>query len=44
MDLIPRMIGSKEWHVTESGLKQRLKALNMFIHDLYHELHTPFIP
>ncbi|MDH5692193.1 MAG: circularly permuted type 2 ATP-grasp protein [Gammaproteobacteria bacterium] len=37
MDLIPRLIASKDWKVTETGLKQRLKALNMFINDLYHE-------
>ncbi len=37
MDLIPRMISSREWEVTDRGLKQRLKALNMFINDLYHE-------
>ncbi len=37
MDLIPRMISSHDWAITESGLKQRLKALNMFINDLYHD-------
>ena len=37
MDLIPRMISSREWGTTDLGLKQRLKALNMFIDDLYHE-------
>ena len=37
MDMIPRMISSREWRTTERGLKQRLKALNMFIDDLYHE-------
>lgn len=36
MDLIPRMISSREWQVTDSGLKQRLNALNMFVDDLYH--------
>lgn len=37
MDLIPRIIEAKDWERTQKGLKQRLKALNMFINDLYHE-------
>lgn len=36
-DIIPRVIAADEWKVTEAGLKQRLKALNMFIDDLYHD-------
>ncbi|AJQ97564.1 circularly permuted type 2 ATP-grasp protein [Gynuella sunshinyii] len=36
-DIIPRVIDSKQWQSTELGLKQRLKALNMFINDLYHD-------
>ncbi len=36
-DIIPRVIDYKQWQSTEQGLKQRLKALNMFINDLYHE-------
>ncbi len=39
LDLIPRMISSKEWQKTDSGLKQRLMALNLFIDDLYHKQH-----
>lgn len=35
-DIIPRIISKKQWDVAEAGLKQRLKALNMFIDDLYH--------
>jgi uncharacterized circularly permuted ATP-grasp superfamily protein len=34
-DIIPRVIGKKEWDVVESGLKQRVKALNAFIDDIY---------
>lgn len=34
-DIIPRVIDASEWRVVESGLKQRVKALNHFIHDLY---------
>ena len=37
LDLIPRMISSREWEVTDRGLKQRLTALNLFIDDLYHK-------
>jgi uncharacterized circularly permuted ATP-grasp superfamily protein len=36
-DLIPRLIPADEWQLIESGLKQRIRALNMFIHDIYHE-------
>lgn len=36
-DIIPRVIDWKQWRKTEEGLKQRLKALNMFINDLYNE-------
>lgn len=37
LDLIPRMISSREWMQTDKGLKQRLKVLNMFINDLYND-------
>ncbi len=36
-DIIPRVIGKKQWDATAAGLKQRLQALNLFIDDLYHE-------
>jgi uncharacterized circularly permuted ATP-grasp superfamily protein len=36
-DIIPRIIPAKEWTQIADGLKQRLKALNLFINDLYHE-------
>lgn len=36
-DIIPRIIPRHEWRQTEEGLKQRVKALNMFIDDLYGE-------
>ena len=35
-DLIPRVIPSKEWTMLQKGLIQRVQALNMFIHDVYH--------
>ena len=36
-DQVPRIIPAKEWMVLEDGLKQRVKALNMFLHDIYHD-------
>lgn len=35
-DIIPRAISSKQWEKTAEGLEQRLRALNLFIDDLYH--------
>ena len=36
-DTIPRIIPAKEWAALEAGIKQRVQALNMFLHDIYHE-------
>jgi uncharacterized circularly permuted ATP-grasp superfamily protein len=36
-DLIPRIIPAQEWQKLELGLAQRVKALNMFLHDIYHQ-------
>ncbi len=36
-DLIPRIIPAHEWASMESGLIQRVTALNRFIHDVYHD-------
>src|SRR3989339_173348 len=36
-DTIPRMIPASEWSVLERGLRQRALALNLFLHDIYHE-------
>ncbi len=35
-DLIPRVIPAHEWREMEAGLRQRVTALNRFIHDVYH--------
>ena len=35
-DLVPRIIPAKEWELVERGLVQRITALNMFLHDIYH--------
>lgn len=36
-DVFPRTICSQEWQNISSGLKQRLKALNLFIEDVYND-------
>ena len=36
-DVIPRIMARSEWRRIESGLKQRLAALNLFINDLYNK-------
>ncbi|MEZ4663026.1 MAG: circularly permuted type 2 ATP-grasp protein [Caldilineaceae bacterium] len=36
-DLLPRIITSSEWDKLERGLIQRITALNLFLHDLYHD-------
>lgn len=36
-DIIPRIITAAEWAHVEAGIKQRLKALNMFLKDIYNE-------
>src|ERR1700761_8697482 len=35
-DIIPRIITATEWSYIESGIRQRLKALNLFLKDVYH--------
>jgi len=36
-DLVPRIVAATEWDRIERGLKQRIRALNLFINDLYHD-------
>jgi uncharacterized circularly permuted ATP-grasp superfamily protein len=38
-DLLPRIIAHAEWREIEAGLTQRITALNLFLHDIYHEGH-----
>jgi uncharacterized circularly permuted ATP-grasp superfamily protein len=35
-DLVPRIVAAAEWNWIEQGLKQRIRALNLFIDDIYH--------
>jgi len=34
-DVIPRILAAEEWQLLEKGLVQRVKALNLFIKDVY---------
>jgi uncharacterized circularly permuted ATP-grasp superfamily protein len=36
-DTIPRVIPKVEWEHLSGGLRQRVRALNRFLHDIYHE-------
>jgi len=36
-DLLPRIIPAAEWALIERGLTQRITALNLFLHDIYHD-------
>ena len=36
-DLVPRLVTGEEWDHIERGLTQRITALNLFLHDVYHE-------
>lgn len=36
-DQIPRIFTAAEWSMLEAGLRQRVNALNRFIHDVYHD-------
>jgi uncharacterized circularly permuted ATP-grasp superfamily protein len=37
LDIVPRIIPHDEWKHLEAGLKQRTKALNLFLDDIYNE-------
>lgn len=38
-DIVPRIFPATEWDRLERGLRQRVQALNMFLHDVYHDQH-----
>ncbi|MEN9992165.1 MAG: hypothetical protein RLZZ224_1867, partial [Verrucomicrobiota bacterium] len=38
-DPVPRVLTAAEWEHLEAGLTQRIIALNLFLHDIYHEQH-----
>jgi uncharacterized circularly permuted ATP-grasp superfamily protein len=35
-DIVPRIIPATDWRLLAAGLKQRVRALNLFINDIYH--------
>ncbi|WP_033315237.1 circularly permuted type 2 ATP-grasp protein [Robiginitomaculum antarcticum] len=35
-DIVPRIIAADEWAKVSRGIEQRVKALNAFLHDIYH--------
>jgi uncharacterized circularly permuted ATP-grasp superfamily protein len=36
-DLMPRIVTRRKWQMVECGLRQRIRALNLFLHDVYHD-------
>jgi uncharacterized circularly permuted ATP-grasp superfamily protein len=36
-DILPHVIPLEEWRRLQTGLIQRVRALNMFLHDVYHD-------
>lgn len=36
-DMVPRIIAAEEWRRVTRGIEQRVRALNAFLHDLYHD-------
>ncbi len=36
-DLIPRVLAASEWAALERGVKQRVRAINQFLWDIYHD-------
>jgi uncharacterized circularly permuted ATP-grasp superfamily protein len=36
-DVVPRVIPAAEWRQLDFGLRQRVRALNRYIHDIYHD-------
>ncbi|MFD1193192.1 circularly permuted type 2 ATP-grasp protein [Seohaeicola saemankumensis] len=35
-DVVPRIISAREWARLEEGIAQRVRAINAFLHDIYH--------
>jgi uncharacterized circularly permuted ATP-grasp superfamily protein len=47
LDLIPRVLTAAEWSRIEAGLAQRIRALNAFVDDVYHDrsiVHAGIVP
>jgi uncharacterized circularly permuted ATP-grasp superfamily protein len=37
VDVIPRVVTAEDWSKIEAGVTQRVRALNLFLHDVYHD-------
>ena len=35
-DVVPRVLSGNEWRKLSKGIEQRVKAINAFLHDIYH--------
>lgn len=35
-DLVPRILSNREWTRLSKGIEQRVRAINAFLHDIYH--------
>jgi uncharacterized circularly permuted ATP-grasp superfamily protein len=35
-DIVPRIISGREWQKLSAGIEQRVRAINAFLHDIYH--------
>ena len=35
-DLVPRILSNREWRRLSKGIEQRVRAINAFLHDIYH--------
>ncbi|EYD70847.1 circularly permuted type 2 ATP-grasp protein [Limimaricola hongkongensis] len=35
-DIVPRVIAGREWERLSRGIEQRVRAINAFLHDIYH--------
>ncbi|WP_085884430.1 circularly permuted type 2 ATP-grasp protein [Oceanibacterium hippocampi] len=36
-DVIPRVLSKDDWDIINRGVRQRVAAINLFLHDIYHE-------
>jgi uncharacterized circularly permuted ATP-grasp superfamily protein len=35
-DMVPRIVTAQEWRKLSKGIEQRVRAINAFLHDIYH--------
>ncbi len=36
-DVVPRPLSHEDWEIIDTGVKQRVAAINLFLHDVYHD-------